>query len=123
MRNISQQQQLDTLLTGEKAVLLLYGGHHCGVCQALKPQLSSLLATQFPRVTAAYIDCQQTGNRLCAQQRIMTLPLVQIWFEGRRFSEFFQVFSVADIQAALTRPYQLLFSSDQDQVDHITGQN
>ena len=110
MLNISQQQELDGLLASHKAVLLLYGGQHCGVCQALKPQLSSLLAAQFPRMTAAYIDCQQTGNRLCAQQRIMTLPLVQIWFEGQRFSEFFQVFSVRDIHAALTRPYQLLFS-------------
>lgn len=113
MLNINQQDELDALLASHKAVLLLYGGQHCGVCQALKPQLSTLLATHFPRMTSAYIDCQQTGASLCAQQRIMTLPLVQIWFEGRRFSEFFQVFALRDIQTAVSRPYLLLFSEDE----------
>ncbi|WP_417616277.1 thioredoxin family protein [Oceanisphaera sp.] len=109
MLNVSDQTELDALLASHSAVLVLYGGQACGVCQALKPQLQRLLSEQFPRMQACYVDCQTTGGALCAQQRIMALPVVQIWFEGSRFTEFFQVFSLADISAALTRPYQLLF--------------
>lgn len=106
---VTNQEHLETLLAEHSAVLVLYGGEFCGVCQALKPQLLRLLAEQFPRVTAVYIDCQQEAAGLCAQQRIMALPVIQVWFEGRRFTEFFKVFSLADISIALARPYALLF--------------
>lgn len=109
MLSISNQNQLDALLANHSAVLVLYGGQGCGVCQALKPQLQRLLAEQFPYMQACYIDCQKRGSALCAQQRIMALPVVQIWFAGSRFTEFFKVFSLADIKAALERPYSLLF--------------
>ncbi|MBO1520056.1 thioredoxin family protein [Oceanisphaera pacifica] len=112
MQSITQQQQLDGLLAEHSAVLVLYGGANCGVCQALKPQLLHLLTEQLPRVKAVYVDCQQGGASLCAQERIMALPVVHIWFEGRRFAEFFKVFSLAHVSAALTRPYQLLFEND-----------
>lgn len=109
MRLITEQEQLNTLLAEHAAVLVLYGGQACGVCQAIKAPLTQLLAQEFPRVTAAYVDCQQEGSNVCAQQGVMALPVVHIWFEGRRFTEFFKVFSLADISTALTRPYQLLF--------------
>ncbi|MFD1007017.1 thioredoxin family protein [Oceanisphaera ostreae] len=112
MLSVSDQTQLDALLTSHSAVLVLYGGQACGVCHALKPQLQRLLAEQFPRIQACYVDCQAAGGALCAQQRIMALPVVQIWFEGSRFTEFFKVFSLSDIRAALTRPYTLLFEAE-----------
>lgn len=110
MQCVTSQEQLATLLAEHSAVLVLYGGKACGVCQTLKPQLQRLLAEQFPLMQACYVDCQTTGSALCAQQGIMALPVVQIWFEGRRFTEFFKVFAVADISAALARPYELLFA-------------
>ncbi len=109
MHTLSSQQELDILLAQSPAILLLYGGQHCGVCQTLKPRLTQLLAKQFPHMQAAYIDCQAGGAALCAQHRVMTLPVVQIWFDGQRFAEFFKVFSLADIQEALIRPYGLMF--------------
>lgn len=109
MQVIQRQEALEQLLSQHPAALLLYGGQHCGVCQTLKSRLAELVAKQFPLVTTAYIDCQASGATLCAQQRIMTLPVVQIWFDGQRFSEFYKVFSLADIQEALIRPYQLKF--------------
>ena len=109
MQTLSSQQDLDILLAQHPAVLLLYGGQQCGVCQVLKPRLTQLLTKQFPHMQAAYIDCQADGATLCAQQRVMTVPVVQIWFEGQRFAEFFKVFSMADIQEALARPYGLMF--------------
>ncbi|MGO1246556.1 MAG: thioredoxin domain-containing protein [Oceanisphaera sp.] len=110
MQSVTQQDQLDCLLAEHSAVLVLYGGQACGVCQAIKPALTHLLAQEFPCVTAVYVDCQQQGGSVCAQQGVMALPVVHIWFEGRCFAEFFKVFSLTDIRSALTRPYQLLFA-------------
>jgi thioredoxin-like negative regulator of GroEL len=109
MQKINNQADLDALLTEQPAVLLLYGGQHCGVCQTLKPRIQHLLNTQFPRIHATYIDCQDDAACLCAQQGIMTLPVVQIWFTGTLFAELLKVFALDDIQAALSRPYALMF--------------
>lgn len=109
MLSVTTNSQLDALQTCHPAVLVLYGGQACGVCQTLKPRLQQLLAEHFPHVKACYVDCQADGAGLCAQQQIMALPVVQLWFEGRRFAEFFKVFSLSDIKAALERPYGLLF--------------
>ncbi|OYD26046.1 thioredoxin family protein [Oceanimonas baumannii] len=110
MLSVTGQSQLDILLAGHPAVLVLYGGRHCGVCQAFKPRLQQLLAGQFPQVLACYADCQADSASLCAQQGVMALPVVQLWFEGKRFAEFFRVFSLSDIQQALERPYAFLFN-------------
>lgn len=109
MLSVTSDSQLNALQASHPAVLVLYGGQACGVCQTLKPRLQQLLSEHFPRVQACYVDCQADGAGLCAQQQIMALPVVQLWFEGRRFAEFFKVFSLADIKAALERPYGLLF--------------
>ncbi|HKM37494.1 MAG TPA: thioredoxin family protein [Thiopseudomonas sp.] len=111
MHILSSQQDLDIFLVEHPAALLLYGGQSCGVCQSLKPRLTQLLAEHFPQMQAAYIDCQADGATLCAQQRVMTVPVVQIWFQEQRFAEFFKVFALSDIQTAIARPYGLMFDS------------
>ena len=97
------------MLQSHPAVLLLFGGKHCGVCQAIKPQLETLVRDEFPELLAVYIDCQEQAGALCAARSIFALPVVQLWFEGRHFESFAKVFSLGQIRAAVARPYQLLF--------------
>jgi thioredoxin-like negative regulator of GroEL len=108
MQNVCSEAGLSELLQSNPAVLLLYGGGNCGVCQAIKPQLENLAAEEFPRLVAVYIDCQESAGPLCAAQGVFSLPVVQLWFEGQRFAEFARVFSIGDVRAALERPYGLL---------------
>ena len=108
MQTICTEQALSELLQSSPAVLLLYGGASCGVCQAIKPRLEKLASEEFPRLATAYIDCQATAGPLCSARGIFSLPVVQLWFEGQRFAEFARVFSIGDVRAALERPYGLL---------------
>lgn len=57
MQAVCSEEALLELLQSSPAVLLLYGGASCGVCQALKPRLEKLASEEFPRLTTAYIDC------------------------------------------------------------------
>jgi thiol-disulfide isomerase/thioredoxin len=41
MINIHSQTQLDTLKQEKEAILILFGGTNCGVCQAIKPQIEA----------------------------------------------------------------------------------
>lgn len=93
----------------EGAVLLLFGGQDCGVCRALKPRLEAMLAQEFPALEGCYLDCQGGGSALCAQEGIFSLPVVQVWFDGRKFAEFGRVFSLDQLREAIARPYRLAF--------------
>jgi len=109
MEKVSSEQELNDILQANPAVLLLFGGRDCGVCQAIKPQLDILVENEFPELVTVYLDCQQEAGTLCAARGIFALPVVQLWFEGKHFQTFTRVFSLGQIRAAVERPYQLLF--------------
>ncbi len=108
MINVCTESELADLLQAHSAVLLLFGGARCGVCQAIKPQLERLGLDEFPQLATAYIDCQEAATSLCATRSIFALPVVQLWFDGQRFAEFARVFSIGQVRAALERPYRAL---------------
>ncbi|TPE45055.1 thioredoxin family protein [Maribrevibacterium harenarium] len=107
MLKIESAQALSDARNG--ASLILFGGEQCGVCHALKPKLQDMLSTEFPLVSGYYIDCHGRAAGTCAQERVFSLPVVQIWLEGKLFAEFSRVFSLGQVQAAIAHPYRLLF--------------
>jgi thioredoxin-like negative regulator of GroEL len=83
MINIHSQTQLDTLKQEKEAILMLFGGTNCGVCQAIKPQIEANFSDKFPTLAMVYIDCECT-QEICAQHGVFSLPVVQIFFTGQK---------------------------------------
>ena len=65
MNQLESQAQLDTLKREKEAVLILFGGAHCGVCQTIKPQIDEKFCHKFPDLAMVYIDCEQL-QEVCA---------------------------------------------------------
>ena len=105
---VTDQETLDRYRQG--AVLVMFGGADCSVCGAVTPKIETLIREEFPRLDSIYLDCQSGAAQACAQERIFSIPVVQVWFEGRKFAEFVRVFSISDIRDAIARPYELAFS-------------
>lgn len=108
MTPIVDQHQFDQAIAEHPAVLVLFGGEHCGVCQAVKPQLEQALAERYPEMALLYLDCQNQAESVCAQQRIFSLPVVQLWFNGQKFDEWVRTFSIGQVLNAIERPYGLM---------------
>lgn len=92
------------------ACLLLFGGVDCGVCQTLKPRIEQLCTEHYPQLNTAYIDCQQDGRALCAQQSVFSLPVVEWWFGGQCGGRLARSFALGELKAEIERPYRLLFA-------------
>lgn len=107
MHVVADQTELERLQSG--AALVMFGGADCTVCSAVKPKLEALLADQFPRMEGVYLDCQGEAAAICAQEGFFSIPVVQIWFESRKYAEFVRVFSIGEVAAAITQPYGLAF--------------
>ncbi|AKH21165.1 thioredoxin family protein [Sedimenticola thiotaurini] len=88
------------------ALLALFGGPHCGVCQALKPKLSELVASRFPEIVLLYVDCEQS-REICAQQGVFSLPVVKLFIEGQMHLELAGSFSLQALASRIERAYGL----------------
>lgn len=97
-------------LKSDGVVIILFGGEHCAVCRSLRPQLESILATRFPSMNAAYIDCEKSPD-ICAQHHVFALPAVSVYIEGKLNIEEARVFSLTELMRRMERTYTLWIES------------
>lgn len=109
VQTIDSVEKLKLELQKQPGLVVLYGGKDCQVCHALKPKLVAAISERFPMMQLRYLDCHQP-TALCAQNGVMSLPTVQVYFEGQKSFEAVRTFSVARVLAAIERPYQMLFN-------------
>ncbi len=115
MFKVCDCEALEAYLTTHAAVLVLYGGAGCGVCQTVKPPLEALLQRDFPSMRSVYVDCQGEGLTLCAQRGVLSLPVVEIYFAGQLGQSWVRTFSLREIGQAIARPYSLLLGQQDEQ--------
>jgi thioredoxin 1 len=101
MQNDLTHQQIEHLKTTQ-AVLLLFGGTQCGVCQAIKPKLELLMTQQNPEIVLVYVDCVNSPA-VCAQHSVFSLPVVQFYIEGRLYLERGRSFSLVELSDQMER--------------------
>ena len=94
-------QQIEHL-KATQAVLILFGGPQCGVCQAIKPKLENLMTQRHPEIALVYVDCV-TSPALCAQHGVFMLPVVQFYIEGRVYLERGRSFSLVELSDQMDR--------------------
>jgi thioredoxin 1 len=93
--------QLDGL-KARQAVLLLFGAPHCGVCQAIKPKLEQLMTNNYPEMALVYVDCAHSPD-IAAQHGVFSLPVVQLYIEGRLSLERGRSFSLLELDTQMER--------------------
>jgi thioredoxin 1 len=78
------------------------------VCKALKPKVGELLASNFPRMEAFYVDCAANPH-IAAAHGVFSVPTVLAYFERREWLRKGRSLSLAELAEALARPSALLF--------------
>ena len=114
MTPVHSAAQLAQLIAECEAVLVLFGGAHCGVCQVVKPQLARAVAARFPRMRMVYVDAE-FAPEAAAQASVFSLPVVRVYFDRQLTQEAVKAFSVGRLMDALARPYVLRFGADSDE--------
>ncbi|SMN15841.1 Thioredoxin [uncultured Candidatus Thioglobus sp.] len=104
MNQLKDQVQLDALKRDKDAVLVLFGGAHCGVCQTIKPQIEEKYSVKFPELEMVYIDCEQL-QEVCAQHGVFSLPVVQVFFMEQKFIEEVRSFSLLVLEQEIEKIY------------------
>jgi thioredoxin-like negative regulator of GroEL len=92
------------------ALVILFGGESCNVCNSLQPRLRLMLEQDFPGMRGVYVDCA-VSPEICAQHGVFTLPVVKAFIEGMMIAEEVGVFSIGELRKTLDRPYSIWQSS------------
>ena len=95
MQAITTAEDLQ-LLRANSALLVLWGGAHCGVCQAIRPRLEALMAEHFAAAALAYVDCAD-APALCAQEGVFSLPVLRLYVQGQLALEYARSFSLQQV--------------------------
>ena len=86
----------------QPALLVLWGGTHCGVCQAIRPRLEALMAEHFAAAALAYVDCAD-APALCAQEGVFSLPVLRFYVHGQLALEYARSFGLQQVLADVER--------------------
>ena len=105
MNEISEIEKLEEL-KASGAVFILFGGKHCNVCHALRPQLEDMLQSDYPQIVPVYIDCE-VSPEICAQYSVFSLPVVQFYIEAKKVTEFARSFSIQQLSQSMHRSYTM----------------
>ena len=101
MEPIGSEQRLRERM-GAPALLVLFGGAHCGVCQAIRPRIERMVAQSFPQVAMAYVDCAE-APAVCAQHGVFSLPVLRLYLGGQLALERGRSFSLHEVGAEMER--------------------
>lgn len=108
MEKIYSMQDLQERISSDKALLLYFSSESCSVCKVLKPKVAELLQEKFPRLVSLYVDTEKSPV-IAGQFRVFTIPTILLYFEGREQVRFSRNIGLHQLEAAIERPYQLLF--------------
>lgn len=108
MEGIFNLQVLQALIEQEKGVLLYFSSDSCSVCKVLKPKVTELLTSKFPRMSLRYVNTE-LSPMIAGQFRVFTIPTLLIYFEGKEQLRYSRNISISQLEESLSRTYTLVF--------------
>lgn len=108
MEGIYNLETLRELISEKPGVLLYFSNDMCSVCRVLKPKVEELLATEFPKIEARFIDIDKSPV-LSGQYRVFSIPTILIFFDGKEQARLSRNISLHQLSESMARPYELIF--------------
>lgn len=111
MKSIFSLEELRSLLEKETMLVVYFSSETCSVCKILKPKIKELLELRFPKVELVYVDIEKSPV-ISGQFRVFSIPTIDLYVEGKEQVRFSRNVTLHDFEAALERPYDLIFSDE-----------
>ena len=92
---LEREDRLTEVLAENPVTILHFGAESCGPCRAIREKILGW-RREHPGVGYVYIDTADFPA-LCAQRGVFTVPVVEIWAEGRPFRRESGCFSLEEL--------------------------
>ena len=98
---LEREAQLSEVLAAHPVAIVHFGAEDCGPCHAIREKIL-LWRRAHPAVGYVYIDTAQFPT-LCAQRGVFTVPVVELWADGRLFRRESGCFSLEELLGQAAR--------------------
>lgn len=109
MNHTETIEDIRSIIAEEPAVMLYFYNDNCQPCQNLRPKVEALLQSEFEKFRLIYIKGEEFPQ-LAADFMVFSLPTLVIFLEGKEYIRESQYVSMAQLDRAIRRPYELMFA-------------
>lgn len=100
--------QFEALLQSKPALMVYFYQEKCGVCTGLFPKVKEMVNAEFPEMELLVLESQQ-HRELAAQLRMMAVPGIMVFFEGKEFFRANGLIGLGELKSKIERYYLLMF--------------
>lgn len=91
-----------------KAVLIYFFHDQCAPCLSLRPKVKELIVEHFPAIELVFVDALAHPG-LPSSMGVFAFPTLILFFEGTEAGRWSKYVSIAQLEAQISRPYNMLF--------------
>ncbi len=108
-RQIESIEDIDSILSTEKATIVYFTSPKCNVCKTLRPKIMELMSEEFPDMGRYFVDIADTPD-VPAKFSVFAAPTIMVFLEGREFARKSRSMSPALLVDEIRRPYEIMMS-------------
>jgi thioredoxin 1 len=109
MITVDSIEHFQDLLQKEDAILFYFSHDNCNVCKVLKPKISEMIDSEFPKIKIAYSDTVKLPE-IAGQNRIFAVPTILVFFGGKEYIRSSRNIHTSALTDQIRRPYDMMFS-------------
>lgn len=110
MESIDSYETFKQVIAKYPMCMIYFSNPTCNVCKVLKPKLSELLNSDFPKIKQFYCDSELVPE-IAAQNCIFTNPTILFFFECKEAFRYGRLASLSQISIDINRAYSFLSHS------------
>ncbi len=107
MDTINTIEEMNLIINKQEMLLVYFGNHACGVCEAMAPKIENLLE-RYPKVRAVRVE---TGDspELSAKYNVFAVPVIILFVQGKETVREARIISVENLERRISRYYGMLY--------------
>jgi thioredoxin-like negative regulator of GroEL len=100
MKNFEESASFDKFIAENTLVLAYFSGEKCSVCQATKPKIEAMVASDFPEIILVEISTE-SNPELAARLSVFTIPVILFYVEGREYIREVRIIDISILKQKL----------------------
>jgi thioredoxin-like negative regulator of GroEL len=108
MTDVTSLEHLKQVITDQPFVVAYFSRPDCGVCTALKPKVTEIVAN-LPEANAYYVNLDEMPDA-AGEYSIFTIPGIVLFVDGRETIREARYVSADDLESKMHRLHSLRFS-------------
>ena len=93
----------------EPALMIYFFNPGCIACYGLRPKVEDMTVNKFPEMKLLSVDAS-TNPALTSEAGVYSAPTILVFFEGKEYIRESKYISVDQLEAKISRYYNMIFN-------------